>query len=135
MSTTAYCGPEVIQEVQLPTPEPGAGHITIDVQYAAFGLIDAMIRRGTFADLDCVPKPSYVPGLEVTGTVRALGEGVTGLSIGEPVATVTLPFRTAEDTQKSWPHRPRWSSHSKDRALIRSRSSRDLATPRPPIWH
>lgn len=91
MSTTAYGGPEVIQEVHLPTPEPAAGEITIDVQYAAVGLIDAIIRRGTFADLDYVPKPSYVPGLEVTGTVRALGEGVTGLSIGEHVATVTLP--------------------------------------------
>lgn len=91
MSTTAYGGPEVIQEVHLPTPEPAAGEITIDVQYAAVGLIDAIIRRGTFADLDYVPKPSYVPGLEVTGTVRALGEGVTGLSIGEQVATVTLP--------------------------------------------
>lgn len=91
MSTTAYGGPEVIQEVHLPTPVPGAGEITIDVQYVAVGLIDAIIRRGTFADLDYVPKPSYVPGLEVTGTVRAIGEGVTGVSIGEQVATVTLP--------------------------------------------
>jgi len=91
MSTTAYGPPEVIQEVRLPTPEPGEGEITIDVQYAAVGLIDAIIRRGTFAHLDYVPKPSYVPGLEVTGTVRTVGKGVTGLVIGEQVATVTLP--------------------------------------------
>jgi len=36
-----------------------------------------------------LPQPPYVPGLEVAGTVRELGDGVDGLSVGEPVVTLS----------------------------------------------
>src|SRR3982074_2880284 len=91
MSTTAYGGPEVIQEVDLPEPTPGPGEVSITVEHAAVGLIDAIIRRGVFAAVEAVHKPPYVPGLEVVGTIRALGDGVTGLTVGDEVATLTLP--------------------------------------------
>lgn len=91
MSITRYGGPEVIREAEMPEPVPGRGEVAITVSYAAVGLIDAMIRRGVFAEVDAVQKPPYVPGLEVTGTVRAIGPGVVGLDVGDPVATLTLP--------------------------------------------
>lgn len=91
MSITRYGGPEVIRVVEAPEPVPGTGEVAITVSHASVGLIDAMIRRGAFADVDAVQKPPYVPGLEVAGTVRAVGAGVVGLEVGDPVATLTLP--------------------------------------------
>jgi NADPH2:quinone reductase len=95
MSITHYGGPEVVQEVDLPVPQPGPGEVSIDVTHASVGLIEAMIRRGMFADQPAVVKPPFVPGLEVVGTIRALGEGVSGLQVGEQVTTLTLPRQGA----------------------------------------
>jgi NADPH2:quinone reductase len=53
------------------------------------GLVDAYIRQGLYRERAELPQPPYVPGLEVAGTVRALGEGVTGLTVGRRV--VALP--------------------------------------------
>jgi NADPH:quinone reductase len=73
----------------LPDPAPGPGQIAIDVTHAAVGLVDVLLRQGLFKDRPGMPQPPFVPGLEVAGTVRALGEGVTGLSIGERVVTMS----------------------------------------------
>lgn len=91
MSITRYGGPEVIEPVDVPEPQPGPGQVSIAVSHASVGLIEGIIRRGAFADVDGVVKPPFVPGLEVAGTVRAIGEGVTGLRPGEQAATLTLP--------------------------------------------
>jgi GMC oxidoreductase/Alcohol dehydrogenase GroES-like domain len=68
---------------------PGPGEVAIDVVYAAVGLIDVFIRQGLYRDRPGLPQPPYVPGLEVAGTVRALGEGVAGFEVGEPVVTLS----------------------------------------------
>jgi NADPH2:quinone reductase len=51
--------------------------------------IDTFIRQGLYRDRPGLPQPPYVPGLEVAGTVRALGEGVVGFEAGEPVVTLS----------------------------------------------
>ncbi|MGQ4511974.1 zinc-binding dehydrogenase [Streptomyces sp. DW26H14] len=81
--------PGVLALADLPDPVPGPGQLTIDVTHAAVGLVDVYIRQGLFKDREGLPRPPYVPGLEVAGTVRALGEGVTGFAPGERV--VALP--------------------------------------------
>ncbi|SCF44733.1 quinone oxidoreductase family protein [Micromonospora mirobrigensis] len=86
---TRFGGPEVLQLQELPDPTPGPGQVAIDVSHAAVGLIDAYIRQGRFENQPGMPTPPFVPGLEVAGTVRALGEGVSGLRVGEPVVTLT----------------------------------------------
>jgi len=43
---SAFGGPEVLTEAELPDPEPGPGQITIDTSHAAVGLIDVLLRRG-----------------------------------------------------------------------------------------
>jgi NADPH:quinone reductase len=48
-----------------------------------------MIRQGLYRDRPGLPQPPYVPGLEVAGTVRALGEDVAGFEVGEPVVTLS----------------------------------------------
>lgn len=89
VQVSRFGGPDVLALTELPDPEPGPGRIAIDVTHAAVGLIDVYIRQGLFKDAEGVPQPPYVPGLEVAGTVRALGEGVTGFAVGEKV--VALP--------------------------------------------
>lgn len=86
---TRFGGPEVFELEELPDPVPGAGQVAIDVAYAAVGLIDLYIRQGVYKDRPGLPQPPYVPGLEVAGTIRAVGEGVEGFQAGEPVVTLS----------------------------------------------
>ena len=86
---TGFGEPDVFEVTELPDPVPGPGQVAIDVSHAAVGLIDVYIRQGLYKDREGLPRPPYVPGLEVAGTVRALGEGVTGFRVGEPVVTLS----------------------------------------------
>jgi NADPH2:quinone reductase len=84
-----FGGPQVLTETELPEPRPGPGRLTIDTTHAAVGLVDVFFRRGDLAGRPGMPQPPLVPGLEAAGTVRALGPGVTGFQVGEPVVTLT----------------------------------------------
>jgi NADPH:quinone reductase len=86
---TRFGDPGVIEPTELPDPVPGPGQVAIDVSHAAVGLIDVYIRQGLYKDQPGLPQPPYVPGLEVAGTIRALGEGVADLRLGEPVVTLS----------------------------------------------
>jgi NADPH2:quinone reductase len=81
--------PTVLSVVELPDPVPGPGQIAIDVTHAAVGLVDVFLRQGQYKDRPGLPQPPFVPGLEVAGTVRALGDGVTGFTVGEHVVTMS----------------------------------------------
>lgn len=63
---------------------PRPGEVALDVTCAAVGLIDVFILQGLYCDRPALPQPPYVPGLEVAGRVRALGEGVAGLRPASP---------------------------------------------------
>ncbi|WP_206318521.1 quinone oxidoreductase family protein [Actinacidiphila epipremni] len=88
VQATAFGDPSVLTPVELPDPAPGPGQVTIDVSHATVGLIDVYLRQGLFKDRPGLARPPYVPGLEVAGTVRALGEGVDGLAVGEKVVAM-----------------------------------------------
>lgn len=83
-----YGQSDAITIAELPDPEPAPGEVTIDVDLAAIGLVDVLVRRGDFP----FPLP-LVPGLSVAGRIRALGAGVTNVSRGQPVAAFTAPPR------------------------------------------
>ena len=89
IQVSSFGAPEVLRLAELPDPAPGPGEVAIDVTHAAVGLIDVFIRQGLYRDRPGLPQPPYVPGLEVAGTVRALGEGVAGFEVGEPVMTLS----------------------------------------------
>ena len=82
--------PDVLTEVELPDPRPAAGQVAIDVTHAAVGMIDVFFRRGDRSGDPRFPTPPFVPGIEVAGTIRELGEGVTDFRVGEPVVTLSL---------------------------------------------
>ncbi len=86
---TTFGPADVLELTELPDPAPGPGQVAIDVTHAAVGLIDVYVRQGLYKDQKGLPQPPYVPGLEVAGTVRALGDGVEGLRVGEPVVTLS----------------------------------------------
>lgn len=77
-----YGEPQVLTPVELAEPEPGPGQIAIDVAYAGINYADVLARRDGYQ----VPSLPFVPGLEVSGTVRALGPGAAGFTVGQKVA-------------------------------------------------
>ncbi|MBX6319892.1 NAD(P)H-quinone oxidoreductase [Pigmentiphaga sp.] len=78
-------GPEVLQAVERPTPEPGPGEILIRVAAAGVNRPDVAQRLGTYPP---PPGASDLPGLEVAGTVAKLGEGVDGFALGDEVCAL-----------------------------------------------
>lgn len=89
VQATAFGDPTVLSLAELPDPVPGSGQVAIDVTHAAVGLIDLFFRRGVYKDTPGMPQPPFVPGLEVTGTISELGEGVTGFRVGEQVVAMS----------------------------------------------
>lgn len=85
----AFGGPEVLQVVQAQDLVAAPGKVLIEVSHAVVGLIDVFIRKGYFKDVPGMAQPSFIPGLEVAGVVKELGEGVTGLRVGEKVVAMS----------------------------------------------
>ena len=79
-----YGAPSVLKVVDTATPVPGAGEVLIRVRAAAVNLIDLKRRRGDLAQVfpDTFP---VTPGIDASGVVEAVGQGVTGVSVGDEV--------------------------------------------------
>src|SRR5512139_1368016 len=73
-------GPEVLEWGEVPDPVPGPGEVLLDVVASAVNRADVMQRLGFY---DPPPgAPSY-PGLEASGRIAAVGDGVTGWQVGD----------------------------------------------------
>ena len=78
-------GPDVLEPVERPTPQPGPGDILIRVSAAGVNRPDLLQRQGNYPP---PPGASDIPGLEVAGTVAALGAEVTGWAVGDTVCAL-----------------------------------------------
>ncbi|MEQ1574194.1 MAG: NAD(P)H-quinone oxidoreductase [Vicinamibacterales bacterium] len=78
-------GPEVLTPVERPDPAPGPGEVLIRVAAAGVNRPDVMQRRGRYP---APPGASDLPGLEVAGTVAALGLGVDNWAVGDRVCAL-----------------------------------------------
>jgi NADPH2:quinone reductase len=78
-------GPEVLRIVERPTPQPGSDEVLIRVEAAGVNRPDAMQRLGKYPP---PPGASDIPGLEIAGTVAALGAGVRTLTTGDRVCAL-----------------------------------------------
>ncbi|MDZ5619588.1 NAD(P)H-quinone oxidoreductase [Nocardioides sp. HM23] len=78
-------GPEVLTISELPDPEPGPGEVLIDVAATAVNRADLLQRQGFYPP---PPGASDVIGLECSGTIAGIGEGVTGWDVGAPVCAL-----------------------------------------------
>ncbi|MFM8769970.1 MAG: zinc-binding alcohol dehydrogenase family protein, partial [Rubrivivax sp.] len=75
-------GPEVLECVELPQPEPDVGEVLVRTQAIGVGMPDVMVRRGIYPWMPALPA---VLGIESAGVVEALGPGVSSLTIGQAV--------------------------------------------------
>ncbi|WP_428954106.1 quinone oxidoreductase family protein [Streptomyces sp. cg35] len=80
-----YGGPEVLTTADVDVPEPGPGQVTVDVAYAGVNFADLKARSEGYR----VAALPFVPGLEMSGRIRALGPGVERLTVGQEVAALT----------------------------------------------
>jgi putative PIG3 family NAD(P)H quinone oxidoreductase len=78
-------GPEVLSVSEVPDVEPGPGEIAIAVAATAVNRADTLQRQGFYPP---PPGASEVIGLECSGTVAALGEGVEGWAVGDEVCAL-----------------------------------------------
>ena len=78
-------GPEVLVAVERPQPTPGPGEVLIKVAVAGVNRPDIMQRLGRYPP---PPGVTDIPGLEVAGTIAALGEGVATFRVGDRVCAL-----------------------------------------------
>ena len=78
-------GPEVLVATTRPTPHPGAGEILVRVAAAGINRPDVLQRKGGYAP---PPGASDLPGLEIAGTVAAVGPGAARWQVGDLVCAL-----------------------------------------------
>ncbi len=86
-------GPEVLRITDFPVPEPGDGEVLIKVMAAGVNRPDVMQRLGLYPPPPGAPD---IPGLEVAGTVAALGPNASGVQEGDAVCALVIGGGYAE---------------------------------------
>jgi NADPH:quinone reductase-like Zn-dependent oxidoreductase len=80
----SFGGPEVLRPADVPSPEPAADEVLIEVAYAAVNPVDWKIREGMLAGMFPHEFP-VILGWDAAGTVKDTGKNVTGFRIGDRV--------------------------------------------------
>jgi NADPH2:quinone reductase len=86
-------GPEVLRYEEVPDLEPGPGEALVDIKAIGVNYTDVSSRRGTNPP-DRLP---WTPGREAAGVVKAVGSGVTEVSVGDRVAYAMCTGSYAEE--------------------------------------
>jgi putative PIG3 family NAD(P)H quinone oxidoreductase len=86
-------GPEMLRPALRPVPSPAAGEVLIRVEAAGVNRPDVLQRQGKYAP---PPGASDIPGLEVSGTIEALGDGASDWRIGDRVTALVAGGGYAE---------------------------------------
>jgi len=87
-----FGGPDVLRPVDVPDPVPGPGEVLVRHRAIGVNFVDTQHRAGT-------PFPiglPLIPGIEAAGEVAALGDGATGVAVGDRVAYLGMPGVYAE---------------------------------------
>lgn len=87
-----YGDEEVLQERVIPRPVAGPGEVVVQVAATSVNPADWRLRRGDLRWFVRLRLP-FVPGLDVAGVVHAVGAGVEGFAVGDPVVAL-LPTRS-----------------------------------------
>jgi NADPH:quinone reductase len=86
-------GPEVLRLVERPRPQPGQGEVLIRVVAAGVNRPDVFQRLGRYTP---PPGASDLPGLEISGTVEAIGANATRWRVGDAVCALVVGGGYAE---------------------------------------
>jgi len=98
-----YGGPEVLEWAEAPDPHPGPGQIRIAVRAASVNPIDWKLFSGMMAGGEPMAGTGYL-GYDAAGVVDEVGEGVTGVSVGDEV------FGRGRDTQAEYAVLDAWTA-------------------------
>ncbi len=79
-------GPEVLKWEEVTVGEPGPGEVRVHHTAVGLNYIDVYFRTGMYP-----AKPPFTPGLEASGVVEALGDGVTDVQVGDRIAYAAPP--------------------------------------------
>lgn len=79
-------GVDALNWQELPTPQPKAGEVLLEIKAASLNFPDLLIVQNKYQFKPPLP---FVPGSEYAGIVQALGEGVTHLTVGQRVACLS----------------------------------------------
>ncbi|MFC4606069.1 NAD(P)H-quinone oxidoreductase [Rhodococcus kronopolitis] len=85
ITVTTPGGPETLAWTEVPDPRPGPGQVLVDVAATAVNRADILQRRGLYPP---PPGASEILGLECSGTVAELGEGVRDWAVGDRVCAL-----------------------------------------------
>ncbi len=94
-------GPEVLRWTEYPDPTVGPGQVLLDVAATAVNRADILQRRGLYPP---PPGASEILGLECSGVIAELGEGVSGWNIGDQVCALLTGGGYAEQVVVSAAH-------------------------------
>jgi NADPH:quinone reductase-like Zn-dependent oxidoreductase len=92
-------GPDVLSWREVPDPRPAAGQVVIDVTASAVNRADILQRQGFY------PPPkgtSDILGLECSGVIAEIGDGVEGFSVGDQVCALLAGGGYAERVAVPW---------------------------------
>lgn len=95
---SAYGDSTVLVLEEVPVPQPGPGQVLVKVVATTFNPADAAFRAGYLSEMIPLELP-HVPGVEVSGTIAAVGPDVTGWDEGAAVAAflpMNAPGASAE---------------------------------------
>jgi NADPH2:quinone reductase len=79
-------GVEALNWKEIPTPQPQAGQVLLEIKAASLNFPDILIVQNKYQMKPALP---FVPGSEYAGIVQAVGEGVSHLSVGQHVACLS----------------------------------------------
>ncbi len=85
VTVTEPGGPEVLAWTEVPDPVCGPGEVVVDVAATAVNRADLLQRQGHYPP---PPGASDIIGLECSGVISEIGEGVTGWSVGDEVCAL-----------------------------------------------
>ncbi|MFI6407271.1 NADP-dependent oxidoreductase [Streptomyces sp. NPDC050548] len=80
----AYEPVEDLEITDVPKPAPGSGQLLVRTEAAALNAVDLVLVTGAMKEAFAIEHP-FVPGVDVSGVVEAVGEGVTRFAIGDRV--------------------------------------------------
>ena len=98
----SYGGPEVLEVAEAPEPHAGPGQIRIAVKAASVNAFDWKLRSGMMAGGKPLEAPAYL-GFDAAGVVDEVGEGVTGVAVGDDV------FGNGDNTQAEYAVLDAWA--------------------------
>src|SRR5512135_575714 len=84
-----FGGPEELEVVDAPMPTAGRGEVRVRVLASSVEYTDVLIRRHLYPQT-MRRRPPFVMGYDVVGEIDQLGDGVSGLTLGDRVADMTV---------------------------------------------